>query len=124
MTRPSAEQLLCETARLAYHLHWPLDTILDLEHADRRRFLADVEAIAAPAAAPGPEAAPEPEAAKAVPSSALIGGLSSTEREWLFGDPQKALAQALPVSPRTLNVDPEVLQRQRVQRLLSRGGLE
>jgi hypothetical protein len=47
MTRPSAEQLLCETARLAYHLHWPLDTILDLEHADRRQFLADVAAIAA-----------------------------------------------------------------------------
>jgi hypothetical protein len=47
MTRPSAEQLLGQTARLAYHLHWPLDTILDLEHADRRRFLADVEAIAA-----------------------------------------------------------------------------
>jgi hypothetical protein len=49
MTRPSAEQLLGETAELAYHLHWPLDTILDLEHADRRRFLADVEAIAAKA---------------------------------------------------------------------------
>jgi hypothetical protein len=47
MTRPSAELLLGETARLAYHLHWPLDTILDLEHADRRRFLADVEALAA-----------------------------------------------------------------------------
>jgi hypothetical protein len=47
MTRPSAEQLLSETARLAYHVHWPLDTILDLEHADRRRFLADVETIAA-----------------------------------------------------------------------------
>jgi hypothetical protein len=47
MTRPSAEQLLGETAHLAYHLHWSLDTILDLEHADRRRFLADVEALAA-----------------------------------------------------------------------------
>jgi hypothetical protein len=47
MTRPSAEQLLGETADLAFHLHWPLDTILDLEHADRRRFLADVRALAA-----------------------------------------------------------------------------
>jgi hypothetical protein len=46
MTRPSPEDLLGETARLAYHLHWPLDTILDLEHADRRRFLADVERLA------------------------------------------------------------------------------
>jgi hypothetical protein len=45
MTRPSPEELLGETARLAYHLHWPLDTILDLEHADRRRFLAEAEAL-------------------------------------------------------------------------------
>jgi Family of unknown function (DUF6760) len=47
MTRPSPEQLLAEAARLAYHLHWPLDTILDLEHPDRRRFLAEAEALAA-----------------------------------------------------------------------------
>ena len=47
MTRPSVEHLLGETAQLAYHLHWALDTILDLEHADRRRFLADVQALAA-----------------------------------------------------------------------------
>ena len=46
MTRPSTEQLLAETARLAYHLHWPLETILDLEHADRRRFLAEANALA------------------------------------------------------------------------------
>ena len=39
MMRPSSEQLLAETARLAYHVHWPLDVILDLEHRDRRRFL-------------------------------------------------------------------------------------
>jgi hypothetical protein len=46
MTRPSPEELLSETARLAYHLHWPLDTILDLEHPDRRRFLAEADALA------------------------------------------------------------------------------
>jgi hypothetical protein len=46
MTRPSPEHLLGEAARLAYHLHWPLETILDLEHADRRRFLSEAEAIA------------------------------------------------------------------------------
>jgi hypothetical protein len=28
-------------------LHWDLDVILDLEHADRRRFLAEAEALAA-----------------------------------------------------------------------------
>jgi hypothetical protein len=46
MTRPSPEELLGETARLAYHLHWPLDTILDLEHADRRQFLVEAESLA------------------------------------------------------------------------------
>ena len=45
--RPSPEELLAETARLAYHLHWPLETILDLEHPDRRRFLMEADALAA-----------------------------------------------------------------------------
>ena len=47
MTRPSPEDVLGETARLAYHLHWPLDTILDLEHRDRRRFLDEAEGLSA-----------------------------------------------------------------------------
>ena len=46
MTRPSPEEVLGETARLAYHLPWPLDTILDLEHHDRRRFLREADAMA------------------------------------------------------------------------------
>lgn len=45
MTRPSPEDLLSETAELAYHLHWPLDSILDLEHRDRRRFLDEVREL-------------------------------------------------------------------------------
>jgi hypothetical protein len=52
MTRPSPEELLAETARLACHVHWPLDSILGLEHRDRRRFLAEAERLAA---APGGE---------------------------------------------------------------------
>jgi hypothetical protein len=40
MTRPSLDALIAETAALAQRLHWPLETILDLEHADRARFLA------------------------------------------------------------------------------------
>jgi hypothetical protein len=48
MTRPSPEALLEEAAQLAYHYHWPLDTILDLEHADRRRFLRAAEELARP----------------------------------------------------------------------------
>jgi hypothetical protein len=46
MMRPSPPEIMAETARLAYHLHWPLDTILDLEHRDRRQFLAEADALA------------------------------------------------------------------------------
>ena len=46
MTRPSSSECIAETARLAYHLHWPLDSILDLEHRDRRSFLAEADALA------------------------------------------------------------------------------
>lgn len=31
--------LYTEVSYLAYHLHWGLDAVLDLEHADRRRFV-------------------------------------------------------------------------------------
>jgi len=47
MMRPSPDTLIEETAELAGHFHWQLDTILDLEHADRRRFLAHADALAA-----------------------------------------------------------------------------
>ena len=45
MTRPSPEEVLGETARLAYHLHWPLDTILDMEHAERHVWLQEIARI-------------------------------------------------------------------------------
>ena len=45
MTQPSPDALFGETARIAYHFHWPLDTILDLEHQDRQRFLYELDAI-------------------------------------------------------------------------------
>ena len=45
MTRPSPEDVLGETARLAYHLHWPLDTILDLEHPLRERLIDEIGKI-------------------------------------------------------------------------------
>lgn len=47
MTRPSPPELFAEVARLAHHLHWPLDALLDLEHGDRRQFLEHASAIAA-----------------------------------------------------------------------------
>ena len=54
MTRPSSPECMAETARLAYHLHWSLDTILDLEHPDRRRFLREADAIAGYVTPPAP----------------------------------------------------------------------
>jgi hypothetical protein len=45
MTRPSPHELFAEAAELAYHFHWPLETILDLEHPDRRRFIEEADAI-------------------------------------------------------------------------------
>jgi hypothetical protein len=45
MSRPSPEDLFRETARLAHGYGWDLDRILDLEHADRRRFLDELDAL-------------------------------------------------------------------------------
>lgn len=45
MTGPSQEQLLSEAAQIARHFHWSLDAILDLEHHDRRHFLAEIDAM-------------------------------------------------------------------------------
>lgn len=45
MMRPSPEALLAETAGLAHHFHWSLDTILDLEHRDRHSFLREAQAL-------------------------------------------------------------------------------
>jgi hypothetical protein len=33
------DRLLDEVAYVALHFHWPLGEILDLEHADRQRFV-------------------------------------------------------------------------------------
>lgn len=41
------ERLHEEVAYVAYHLHWSLDQLLDLEHADRQRYLALVRDLAA-----------------------------------------------------------------------------
>jgi hypothetical protein len=34
-----------EVAYLAYHAHWSRDDILDLEHAERRRYVNEVERV-------------------------------------------------------------------------------
>jgi hypothetical protein len=32
-------------AFVAYHFHWPLADVLDLEHADRRRWVHEISSI-------------------------------------------------------------------------------
>jgi hypothetical protein len=34
-----------EVAFIAYHFHWPPESVLDLEHADRRRWVEEISAI-------------------------------------------------------------------------------
>jgi hypothetical protein len=41
----AADRLHEEVAYVAYHLHWPLDDILDLEHADRLRYVSEIAKI-------------------------------------------------------------------------------
>ena len=42
MLRYPTDALWQEIAYLAYHLHWPLDDLLDLEHMDRVRMVRAV----------------------------------------------------------------------------------
>jgi hypothetical protein len=41
----AADRIHEEVAYVAYHFHWSLDEILDLEHADRRRYLEEIGQI-------------------------------------------------------------------------------
>jgi hypothetical protein len=34
-----------EVAFVAYHFHWPLENILDLQHDERRRWVAEISSI-------------------------------------------------------------------------------
>ncbi|WP_331254773.1 DUF6760 family protein [Methylobacterium currus] len=36
------DQLYEEVAFLAYHFHWPLDQLVALEHAERRKWVSEV----------------------------------------------------------------------------------
>ena len=38
----ATDRLYEEVAYVAYHFHWSLDAILDLEHPDRRRFVDQI----------------------------------------------------------------------------------
>jgi hypothetical protein len=41
----ATDQLYEEVAYVAYHFHWGLDEILDLEHPDRLRFVDEIGRI-------------------------------------------------------------------------------
>lgn len=41
----ATERLYEEVAYIAYHFHWSLDEILDLEHPLRQRFVAEIAKI-------------------------------------------------------------------------------
>jgi hypothetical protein len=41
----AAEQLYEEVAYVAYHFHWELDSILDLEHPARQQYIAEIARI-------------------------------------------------------------------------------
>lgn len=47
------QTLLDEVAYIAAVFHWPLDTILDLEHPDRASFLAAARTVAGADEEPG-----------------------------------------------------------------------
>jgi hypothetical protein len=39
------DRLVGEVAFVSYHFHWPHDEVMALEHADRRRWVAEISAI-------------------------------------------------------------------------------
>jgi hypothetical protein len=41
----ATDRLFEEVAYVAYHFHWSFEEILDLEHADRRRFVEEIASI-------------------------------------------------------------------------------
>lgn len=43
----AADQVWAEVAYVAYHFSWPLREILDLEHADRQRFVEEIGSMVA-----------------------------------------------------------------------------
>lgn len=45
MIRYPQRDLWEEIAYLGYHLHWDLDSLLDLEHADRQELVSQVDAL-------------------------------------------------------------------------------
>jgi len=50
----AADRLYAEVAYVAYHFHWTMNEILDLDHPTRQRWVQEIAAIAErPAASAG-----------------------------------------------------------------------
>ena len=45
MTAYATDRIFEEIVYVAYHLHWPLNDILDLEHPLRQRFVEEIGRI-------------------------------------------------------------------------------
>jgi hypothetical protein len=45
LTRYRQDELWGELAYVAYHFHWSLEALLDLEHADRVRFVKEIASL-------------------------------------------------------------------------------
>ncbi len=45
MNRYPLDQLLGEVAFVAFHFHWAEREIMELEHADRRRWVEEISAL-------------------------------------------------------------------------------
>lgn len=43
----AADQVWAEVAYVAFHFSWPLSEILDLEHAERQRFVGEIGSMIA-----------------------------------------------------------------------------
>ncbi|WP_328677412.1 hypothetical protein OG226_13650 [Streptomyces sp. NBC_01261] len=49
----ATDRLHEEIAYVAYHFHWRLEDILDLEHHDRRRYLGEIASLVTRSGAEG-----------------------------------------------------------------------
>jgi hypothetical protein len=45
MTGYPSQQLHEEVAYIAYHLHWPYDQVMQLEHTERKQWVAEIAKI-------------------------------------------------------------------------------
>ena len=41
----ATDRLFEEVSYVAYHFHWSMEEILNLEHADRQRYVSEISAI-------------------------------------------------------------------------------